>query len=169
MSIPEHFCVAKSGLRTQDALQLIRAQMRNVAVDNQHLVRKSFSVRSAPNTATMHATISGMIEYAEGVHIHGGYYGIPQFFPVFLKIGGGIADSVRQALFDQLADRLNHFLLDENSQPFQKHTTIYCENGTLWFSTTDGTNWGGIGVNNVSAYIHNKDEYAIARSRLATC
>ena len=165
----EYFCVVRPNVSMQVALQIIKHYMIEVAAENQHVACEPVSRRSAPNTSTFTATISGMIEYQQGVNIHGGYYGIPQFFPVFLKIGGRINEQTRSNLFEQLGNMLNEHLLDENSQPFKIHTNIYCTDGTIWFSTTDGTNWGGIGVNGTTKYTHTKDQYEIMRSRLCNC
>lgn len=94
-------------------------------------------IPSAPDTSKFKAARGGMIELDHAVHVHGGRYGFPRYFPVALKVGGNVDLDVHRQIKSDVQQLWNS-MTDEDE--------IKTNQGTLRFDSTSGTNWSAYGI-----------------------
>ena len=121
----------------------VTQEMKHLADKYKEHEAKASKSAAAPNTSSFIATRSGMIEFCENVHIHGGQYGLPRTYRVFIKIGGNVKPEIFKKIEEDLVNIVAEF--DVNGK-FEIPGILNCSNGQLIFGTEDGTNWGGIGM-----------------------
>lgn len=95
---------------------------------------KPTSVGAAPNSTRFRAAVGGMIELMVNEPVYDGIGG--KNLLLGIKVGGGISSSVRDKIFQEAYEKL---------MPLEQHGG---EGGGISIHTSDGTNWGAIGLAN---------------------
>lgn len=129
----------------KDFLEDIERAMEQVADSYAHEVTDPISRPSAPDTSKFRATVSGMIQVEHNVHIHGGQYGIPRTYSVFLKIGGRIDHKIATEIKNEVVKRVAKIVDDPTGLKIP--ASLYCDDKVVGMEQTEGSNWGGIGFN----------------------
>lgn len=133
--------IAADNVNTNDVFQALIEVMSDIAEDFSQYTVPDSSVPSAPDSSKFRATRGGMISFEKNVHVHGGYYGQPRTYRLFIKIGGAVDPKVCAEIKSELDDAMRWIV----GVPFGP--TVYFEDGHVMYTgEVNGTNWGGYGV-----------------------
>lgn len=118
-------------------------EMKKIADKYAHEVKQTSSRPAGPDTSKFRATVSGMIQVEHNVHVHGGQYGSPKTYKVFLKIGGGIDYKITKKIKEEVMDLVEELI--DVPHNFKIPCTLYLDDQIVQMSEEDGSNWGGVG------------------------
>jgi len=93
---------------------------------------KSTSVGAAPNSTRFRAAVGGMVELMVNEAVYDGFSG--KTLLLGIKVGGGVDRSTRDKIFQEAYEAL---------MPLEQFNS---SNGGISIYTSDGTNWGAIGL-----------------------
>ena len=119
----------------------LKEGMKDIVEDYAGRQVDASSTPAAPDSSKFTAAVGGMIEYAENVSFSGGKYGSPKTYRMFIKVGGGIDQGVK----DEIQEEFTELVSVMTGQPASN--TLFTTDGYRFiFGSEDGTNYGGYGV-----------------------
>lgn len=137
------FAQTTSELPSDALVKKLSALLKKYLKAAEKLKTKSDSIPGAPDSSKFKAHRSGEVSLESNVVIHGSY-NTSVTYQHFLKIGGAIPFSTRNASIDE------KFMIDVEklvAKVATEDTHIECSDGkTVSIAITHGTNWGGIGI-----------------------
>lgn len=146
--ISEAWSPTKIALPSQKVYAIALRAAKSTAAQYKRYETAGKSVPSAPDSSKFRATVSGMVEVGP-VTIHQSFSGLSHHYQVFIKIGSAIeskkAKEIRDDFLGEFDDSLDNAI--DGDVGLKLNTTYECSDGKRFtIGTTDGSNWGGIGV-----------------------